>query len=300
MQGLRRLEPVDRLIAAVARRQHGVIGREQLLELGLGAGAVDSRIATGRLHVVERGVYAVGHRALTREARWMAAVLASGPGAVLSHRSAGALWGISAEGPSIEVTAERSRGQRRGIRLHYPPTGADEITTRAGIRVTGVARTLLDLAAVVDERRLRRAFREVEFKRLTDSVRVVDLLERYPRRRGAPAIRAALAVFRPGEVLKSDLEELFGEFVDRHGLPRPESNVEVAGFERDCVWREQRLIVELDSRLAHASPLAFEMDRARDRAAVRAGWRVIRVTWRQLHQEPDALATDIRGLLAGR
>src|SRR3712207_6216201 len=151
-----RFREVDRRIAALAHRQHGVVARRQLAEVGLGRGAIDHRLGCGRLLVVHRGVYAVGYRRMTRQARWMAAVLAAGPGAVLSHRAAAALWQIRRP-DGIEVTRESKGRSRPGITVHTAPLPPDEVTEVDGIPTTTVPRTLLDLAAVVSEREFTRA-----------------------------------------------------------------------------------------------------------------------------------------------
>jgi hypothetical protein len=162
-----------------------------------------------------------------------------------------------------------------------------------------VSRTLFDLAAVVSSGQLARAVKEAEVRRLWDALSLADLLERHPSRPGAAAIRAVIG---PGAgFTRSELEDRFLELVERSGLPRPATNVwlNLGGrwIEADCVWREQRLIVELDSRAFHDTAAAFESDRARDRAATAAGWRVIRITWAQLRDEPSAIARHLRAAL---
>ena len=233
----------------------------------------------------------------------MAAVLAGGPGAVLSHRSAAAHWGIRPDNPSIQVTSARRRRSRRGLSFYRSYLPHDEVTTHAGIPVTTVPRTLFDLAAVVSKGQLNRAVSEAEIRRLWDPLSLNDLLTRHPRRPGAAALRAVLAT--PGaNITRSDLEDLFLRLLEAARLPRPEANVliEVNGvwIEVDCIWREQRLIVELDGHATHSTRSAFESDRARDRALIAAGWRVMRITWRQLCNEPGALADDLRAALAHR
>lgn len=233
----------------------------------------------------------------------MAAVLAGGPGAVLSHRSAAKLWGIRASGCSrAEITVPLGRRAGSGVEVHHGALAEDERTSLCGIPVTTASRTLLDLAAVFDPQRLERALREAEFRRLGDPTSLVALLERHPRRRGTAILRRMLAAGRLGDgVTRSVLEDRFLAFLDDRGLPRPKLNrhVEVAGrlVECDCVWRDERVIVELDGHAAHGRRSAFEEDRARDRTLNAAGWRIVRVTWRQLEREEDALARDMRRLL---
>ena len=227
----------------------------------------------------------------------MAAVLATG--GVLSHRAAGACHGIW---PSsyVEVTARCVR-RRPGIHVHRGLLGDDEVMHVSRIPVTGVSRTLFDLSSVLRPSQLERAINEAEIRGLTDSVSLPDLLARYPRRHGTPLLRAV--VEGDGGVSRSELEERFLSWAQSVGLESPERNAYVLAngrwFECDCVWRAQRLIVELDSRRFHVTAAAFERDRDRDRALSAAGWRVVRVTWRQLHHKPESLAADLRTILAG-
>ena len=298
------MRSLDRAVAGLAERQHGVVSRTQLLDAGLGRGAIELRLARGRLHRVHAGVYAVGHPILSAEGRWMAAVLSGGSGAVLSHRSAAAHWGIRPEGSRpAQVTVARILRSRPRLHFHHSSLPDDEVTVREGIPVTTVPRTLFDLAAVIPLRQLNRAVNEAEIRRLWDPLSLNDLLTRHPRRPGAAAIRTVLAT--PGEgITRNDLEDRFLDLLSAARLPQPGTNVpmEVNGvlIEPDCTWREQRLIVELDGNATHATRSAFESDRARDRALVAAGWRVMRITWRQLHDEPEALTRDVRASLTVR
>jgi hypothetical protein len=232
----------------------------------------------------------------------MAAVLTGGDGAVLSHRSAAALWGIATFHGEVEITSPRDTRSRDGIRRHVAHLSVDEITMRGGIPVTSVHRTLFDFAGVSSVDRLEAAIREAEYRRLWDRLSLPALLARHPGHRGNAKLRLCLDRLgtTPG-FTRSDLEELFLPFLDRFGLPRPHLNarleVEERWIEVDCLWRNERLIVELDSRAAHETRSAFEMDRDRDRRLQAKGWRVVRVTWRQLHDEPEQIAADLRGLL---
>jgi very-short-patch-repair endonuclease len=236
---------------------------------------------------------------LAREGRWLAAVLAGGSGAVLSHRSAAALWGLVATpaGP-VDVTVAAGRRQRRGIRFHRVAIPADEVTTERGIPVTTPARTLLDLAKTLDRHRLHRAADRAEQHRLTGHHPLDELLERHPKTPGAAKLRAIAEQNRIGEtVTRSELEDRFLQFLDAHGLPKPETNQTTGDLEVDCVWRDAGLIVELDGRATHHTATAFERDRERDRTLQARGWRVIRITWRQLHLHPAAVRRDLQTLL---
>ena len=284
----------DGWIAALAERQHGVVSRRQLLALGIDRDRIARRLAQGRLHRVHRGVYAVGHRVLSVRGRWMAAVLAAGPGAVLSHRAAATLHDI-AQGGAIEVTVPQKRRRHHGFVTRTATLATDEITEVDGIPVTTVARTLLDLAAVWPAHRVERAAHEAELRRLTSPTSLAALLDRYPRRKGTPALRRIVAL--GAQPTRSELESRFLSFLDDEQLPRPSTNAEVEAFEVDCLWRAERVIVELDGHATHVTRSKFERDRARDRALQIAGWRVIRITWRQLHEEAGDLAADLRALL---
>jgi hypothetical protein len=230
----------------------------------------------------------------------MAAVLALGPGAVLSHRPAGAHWELVRTSGVCEVTVPRTGLRSRpGVRVHEAHLPPDEVTTHHGIPVTTVPRTLFDLAAVLPERQLERALNEAEVLRRWDELSLDRLLRRYPRRRGSRAIRAVLHKRGMGAtVTRSELEEQFLALIDGAGLPRPEINVPVEGFEVDAVWRDARVVVELDGRSTHGTVEAFERDRERDRLLQTAGWRPVRITARQMATGTLTLVADLRRLLA--
>jgi hypothetical protein len=216
---------IDAAIAGVATTQHGLITREQLFGLGLGRGAIEHRIRAGRLHVIHRGVYAVGHPNLTQEGRWLAAVLAAGTGAVLSHRSAAELSGLLAVSRGWRsVTTPVPRHPGRGIQAHTARLSPDEITQRSGIPVTTPIRTLVDLAAVAPRRDVARAFREAESKRprLVSAEELLAAVKARARRRGNATLCAVLADAGYGRgISRSDLEDRFGSFLRRHKLPPP-------------------------------------------------------------------------------
>jgi very-short-patch-repair endonuclease len=285
-------------MAELAGRQHGVVTRAQLVSLGFGPDAIDRRLRAGRLLRLHRSVYAVGHRNESRESVWMAAVLANGEGAVLSHRPAGAAWGICGGHGRPEVTVPAQRRPKPGIVLHRSTLPADERTTRNGIPITTVPRTILDLAATADRRQVERAINEAEIRRLWDELTLHDLLHRYPRRRGTTTVRAALLKRNEGAThTKSDLEELFIRFADRGGLPRPQTNVLVEGIEVDCVWPEQRVVIEVDGWEVHRTRAAFERDREKSRILQAAGWRCVPVTYLQLEHTSAEVTRDVRRLL---
>jgi very-short-patch-repair endonuclease len=290
-----REHPIDRRVAEVARRQHGLVTRRNLLALGLGKSAIAAWVERGRLHRVHRGVYAVGHLSLTRNGRFMAAVLACGEGAALSHLSAAVLWEILEDrGQRIHVTAEKNR-RCAGIVVHRAPLEAERVK-RHGIVVTTPARTLIDLADIVRKRRtLERAIDEATYLNL-------DMSELAPRhgRKGSGLLSSVLAVHTAGSTrTRSELEELFLALIDRENLPRPEVNVEIEGFECDFVFREQRLVVETDGGAAHSTARAKQRDPARDARLMEAGWRVWRLPYLQVVREPERVAANLRRLLRG-
>jgi very-short-patch-repair endonuclease len=300
IRGEPRSDALDARVAQLAESQHGVIARRQLTDLGLGPDAIDRRLRAKRLLPLHRAVYAVGHRSRSNESAWMAAVLAGGEGAVLSHRSGAAHWRIrpAGGGSRVEVTTPRGQHPRHGIRFHRCRLPPDEITVKHGVPVTTVPRTLFDLGAVLDQRQLERAVNEAEVLRLWDELSLHDLLRRYPRRPGTRVVRAVLQARRAGSSFtRSDLEELFLRFADKHGLPRPETNIAVEGCEVDCLWRELRLIIEVDGWETHRTRAAFERDREKSRILQAAGWRCVAVTYRQLLERPGEVARDVRRLL---
>jgi predicted transcriptional regulator of viral defense system len=303
MDELEQTRALDTRIRHLAEKQHGVVARQQLEALGVGRGSLEKRLLAGGLLRLYPGVYAVGHLVLSREARWMAAVLACGPGAVLSHRSAAALWGMLNPGShAIEVTTPRKSRSRGAIHRHFAVLPADETTTERGIPVTTVPRTLFDLAATSSADVVEHALRESEYRRLHDRLSLPDLLARYPRRRGAPTVREALRRRRdlPAGRVRSWLELEFLPFLRRNGLPRPQLNVwlEVGGrwIQVDCLW-SGKAVVELDGFAAHGTRTAFREDRARDRRLRVAGYEVTRIAPEQFEAEPEEIATDLRALL---
>jgi very-short-patch-repair endonuclease len=283
----------DLQLTALATAQHGVVARSQLLTLGLSADAVKRRAAAGRLHPLHRGVYAVGHTALRVEGRWMAAVLALGGDAVLSHGTAAGAWELRRRGSgAIHVTVPGTAGRKRrqGIRLHRSPTlTPHDTTTHRAIPITTPARTIIDLARTIDGRKLEHALD------LADQRRLIDFAE-LRNRPIPPSLQAVLSLYRAGATpTRSEMEERFLALCDRYEIERPKVNTRVEGYEVDFVWRDQRLIVEVDGYSYHREPTAFEDDRERDVTLVLAGWRVLRFTWTQLTTRPAWVARSVTG-----
>ena len=293
----------EQAMAALARAQHGVVARRQLLDLGFSRRQITIGLERGRLHEIFRGVYVLGVRRVSRRGRWMAAVLAAGEGALLSSRSAARVWRILP--PAVEwvdVTCPPGRVVRRkGIVAHESVVQEDERQVVDGIPVTSPFRTVFDLAALLDERGLERAWHEAEVRGLRDRVSLPMLLERYPGRRGSRNLRALLEAAEPVGFTRNDFEEAFVALVDRYGVSRPRMNgdLHLRGrfFQIDALWEAERVAVELDSRSVHGTNKHFESDKRRDRILLAEGWRTVRVTWRQLKDEPAEVIADLRKAL---
>lgn len=299
--------PLEHAIAAVARRQHGVLSLDDLVALGLSRSAIRSRVISGRLHRVHRGVFAAGPLTLTRGGQLLAAVLACGPAAMAGYRSACELHELLAQrGSTIHVISPTRTGRLRdGIRVHSSTTLlAHDVTLRDNIPCTSIARTLLDLAEDGPRRDVERAIDLAEQQRLLDMRAIDDVLARANGRRGAKLLRAVLAEHRVGSTLtRNDLEEAFLAISRAAGLPPDAVNVWIpfpdgGGAEADFLYRAQRLIVETDGRDPHTTRKAFSSDRRRDQRLMLLGWRVVRFTWQQVTFEPAYVSATIRGLLA--
>jgi very-short-patch-repair endonuclease len=267
---------IDARIAEVARRQYGLVTSRQLEMAGLARSAISYRVGRARLHRVQRGVYAVGHSGLSDAARWMAAVLAMGDGAALSHASAAAHWGLlrPLRGPvDVSVTTRGGRRARAGIRVHRRPgLEAVDLTCYKEIPVTTPARTVADLTKAVPPRLARRARRQAEM--------------------------LGLSLDDPGsDRTRSDLERDFLRFCRLHGLPTPEVNIRVGRWVVDFLWRPQHLVVETDFYGYHRGSVAFEDDRQRDLELRRLGYAVHRYTGAQLHRHPAEIAAELDEIL---
>jgi very-short-patch-repair endonuclease len=274
----------DAAIAGIAAWQHGVISVKQLRSLGVPSSAIGDRFTSGRLHRIHRSVYAVGHPNIGNEGRWMAAVLACGEGAVLSHSSAAELWRIrhprgpsaASEGFLVHVTLPGTSGGRRrkGIAIHRSRTlSPADCTLRDGIPVTRPGRTLADLRRILPPRQFAAALREAEFLGLPTGDQFGS------------------------DHTRSELEARFLALLRRRRLPQPEVNVLVDRFVVDFLWRSRRLIVEVDGWDSHRTRSAFEGDRARDARLKVLGYEVVRVTWRQIEDDAAAVAQTLLALL---
>ena len=292
----------DRRIAALASRQHGVVSGAQLRAEGLSKHAIQRRLAAGRLHRVRRGVYALGHLALTRRSRALAAVLACGSGALLSHRAAGGLWGFVGGSSALEVTVPGERKPGPDVLVHRSRAiHPDDRAVIEAVPVTSVARTLVDLAEVLSERRLADAVHEAEVLRLFDLRRVEQALARVAGRAGRHALGRVLSAYQDEPPFtRNEAERLFLELCASHRLPAPQVNTLVASYEVDFIWPQARLAVELDGGATHLTRRAFREDRRRDRRLAALGIQVLRVTWADLAGDAATLSAELAAIMARR
>jgi very-short-patch-repair endonuclease len=300
-------------VQTVAGRQHGVITRAQLRHAGLSDDQVDAWARGGRIRRVSRGVYTLGAVPISERGRIQAAVLASGREAVASHRSAAFLMGIGERSPRVvDVIAPRQGGRRiDGIRFHdvaYP--GRDELVHAYGIVCTNVARTAVDLAGVYGEDGLREAFERAAAAKVLNLAAIEAVLAGGGRRRGAPALRRVIEDWRPvaetaqHATVRSLFEAKLLPLIAKSELPMPKINAPVRTAERvlevDLLWPVERFVVEADSRLHHATEVAFERDRKRDLDLLEVNYGVLRVTWKQVEREAPQVFAAIRGELERR
>ena len=282
----------DELIDGLAGEQLGLVTRAQLCEHGMPPAAVDSRVRARRLRQLHRGVYRVGPLVVTR-ARELAALLACGPHACISHGSAGFLWQLMPD-PSDDMPVEISlaqghRGRRPAIRVHRVSLHADEVTTLDCIRLTTLSRTLVDLAAMLDRRGLERVLAQAERVRQLDRSKLQDYVASCAGRPGVPLLRSLICDEIGPAFTRSEAESRFLALMRKAELPAPETNVRVGEYEVDFLWRSERLVVEVDGIAYHSSSGSFESDRRRDARLTACGLTVVRVTWNQIVREPEAM-----------
>lgn len=294
-------------IPALAERQHGVVGRSQLLALGVGRGAIEKLLLRRSLIPLHRGVYAVGHRQLRPEGRWLAAVLAAGPRAVLSHRDAAALHQLRTAPDSIRVTVSTPAHARTiaGVWIKARRTLTDEDRTEvSGVPVTSPARTLVDLAPMLTAAQLQSTFGEADRRGLLD-VQAVERVLRRTRGRHGPGhrrARAALDAHRQAGVtlLRSELEERLLDLVIEAGLPRPQLNARIGCYEVDALWPTAQVVLEMDGWANHSDRGAAAQDRAKTNRLQAAGYLVLRFMHGDLVARPAEAVATIRGALRAR
>ena len=277
-------------LAEVSTRQHGVVTTAQLHACGFGRAAITHRVETRQLVRLHRGVYRVGPNQSPLAAA-TAAVLACGPEAVLSHRSAAALHGFGKWGGPIEVTGPTHRRHKEGVRVHEATLEEWEVTRVEGLLVTTPLRTIRDLAAETSRDELERTIAEAQIQRKLNRPSLTSAVDQHAGRRGAVALRAAAS--EGPSITRSKAERLLLGLVRQAGLPQPETNITIGRYEVDALWRDRRLIVEVDGFAVHGTRRAFERDRAKDAELVAQGFRVIRITWRQLVDEPHLVVARL-------
>jgi very-short-patch-repair endonuclease len=290
----------DRVVGGLADRQHGVVSRAQLLAAGQTPRVIRRAVEAGRLRLVFRGVYAVGHVALRCEGWWMAALLACGQGAALSHRTAAMVWGLQT-GPTlpIDVTTSTDHGRRhRQITTHRMLLAPFDALVRDNLRVTSPSRTIVDLAASLEGRALRDTVERAQDLRRFDPDDIRSTLARAPRRPGTRRLHDLITVLAPDkDNARSHLERLFVALTRRARLPKPATNHEIAGRRRDFTWPDQRLVVETDGYRYHSSRQARRRDNRRDRQLTALGWRPVRFTYEEIAFEPGEVAQELVRLL---
>ena len=290
---------VDAAIEAVAVDQLWLVAAWQLLALGVSRAAIRHRVSRGRLRKVHPGVYSVGPASVTRRWRWLAAVLACGPGARLGYASAAELWRLLDPAdrlPSVIVAYGRRRSP--GIRAHRVSLAPDEVTSHRRIPVTTPTRTLLDIAWVLGERALHEAVRRADRADLLETSALLELCDRSRGRRGVASLRRVLAEFVPTDPRTvSPLEDELRAFVGRHGLPQPAVNVRVGPYIVDFAWVDAGVVVETDGWQDHRLKPAFDADRKRFGKLQVLGWKVLPVTARRLHDDDADLLADVRAML---
>jgi predicted transcriptional regulator of viral defense system len=289
-------------LADLAEVQFGVVTYRQMRKLGLSNGHIHRASKASRLRRVHRGVYAVGHKRLSRHGRCLAAVLACGESAVLSHRSAAWLWGLLPTCPSEpEVTAPGGGHRRPRIRVHRVKTLADrDCGTLEGIPVTTAPRTLIDLAEVASSRELSRAVDRAKRLGRLDLHSLDRVLARRNRTIGAKRLRQVLALYRKPVFDRARSELLFLDALEMEGVSLPKLNCWVEKWEIDAYWETERFAVEVDGWETHGTREAFENDRLRLEEMKLAGIDCIPVSARRIEKEPRQVAKRIRTLLDRR
>jgi very-short-patch-repair endonuclease len=290
----------DQVVGGFADRQHGVVSREQLLAAGQTPRVIRRAVEAGRLRLVFRGVYAVGHVALRREGWWMAALLACGEGAALSHRTAATVWGLTT-GPTlpIDVTTSTDHGRKhRQITTHRMLVAPLDAVVRDNLRVTTPSRTIVDLAATLKGRALREVVERAQDLNRFDPTDIRDTLAHTPRRPGTKRLNDLITLMAPDDDnARSHLERLFLALTRKAKLPKPTANHEIAGRRRDFAWPDQRLVVETDGYRYHASRTAKRRDNRRDRELTAVGWRPVRFTYEEVAFEPSMVGEELAQLL---
>lgn len=292
-------------IASLATRQRGIVTAEQLQAAGFSRSTIKRRLRAGNLRRIHRNVYLVGHAAAPEGAAEMAAMLACGEGSAISHRSAARLWKLASfiewRGPVEISVAGRNVGHKPGLRIYRVGSLERTDVRRVGeVRTTSPARTLFDLASILPAQDLERALADACARGLARDRELEQLLERSRGRRGVKVLRRLIELARDDGLSRSEAERKLNALVHAARLPKPKANAQLHGFEVDFLWREQRVVVEVDGFAFHSSKRAFHRDRARDAMLNARGYAVTRITWEQLVAHPEEVIALIAGVLAVR
>ena len=293
-------------VAGIAEAQLGVISRQQLRELGFSDAGIDDAVGRGRLQLIFRAVFGVGHGPLSVHARLLAATIACGNGSVVSHGTAAWLLGLRDWQPlDINVIAPVERGRKiDGVRRRFvPPPGPEEIEVRAGVPTTNPSRTIVDNAGILGRMAMADLIEEAANRRIL-AVPGIDRILDGPPRRNARRLLHQLEPWRrykPDIHIRSRMEAKLLPLLTQWSLPIPETNAGLAigedHFEIDFLWRRQRVAVETDGRETHDNPRAGARDSDRNRALIGAGFQVRRIGWEELRDRPHAVMAELRALL---
>ncbi|MHB8657266.1 MAG: type IV toxin-antitoxin system AbiEi family antitoxin domain-containing protein [Solirubrobacteraceae bacterium] len=290
------MHEVERAIAGLAAGQDDLVSRAQLMAAGIGRGAIDHRIRSGRLQRIHHGVFLIGYAGPTQRQLIRAAGMAVGDDALVSHRAAAILWQLRhGELPAVDVTVPGRRPRRQaGIAIHRTRVlEAVDVVVLDGIRVTSAARTICDLAVSQPAAEVQAALTEALVRRRLTGAGLYEMIRRLGPRRGSARLRALMAAELEHGYTRSEAERRLRGLLKSSGLPMPQFGVLVNGHLVDCVWHRERLILEVDGFATHGSRAAFEADRRRDQDHLAALYRVVRVSWRQLTQEPAGVLVRI-------
>jgi len=272
----------------------------QLHAIGIGANTIAHRVRTGALHPVFRAVYAIGHPDLAPWALETAALLSAGDDCVLSHHSAAGLWGLTSPPPTVAITAiARHPIHQPGLRIHRVPIlDVRDVTLRHGLPVTAAARTLIDRAGQITLDQLDKELNEARVHDLVTDDQLHAAIDRCPGRKGTGPLRALLAGQRGPSLSRSEAERRFRKLIEQGQLPWPQFNIYLHGKQVDLHWPDLQLVVEVDGYQFHRTRKAFENDRERDRRLTAKGYTVIRITWRQLTEQPLAVLSNLAQAIA--
>jgi predicted transcriptional regulator of viral defense system len=287
---------VDLVLARIAARQHGLLRLAQLLAAGLSRKAISRRVRVGRLHRVYHGVYALGHRGLSRHGLWLAGVYAAGEGAGLSHLCAAALRELrELRTDFVDVVAPKRRAPNGPLRVHASRTlHPSDITTYKGIPVTTVARTCVDLTDVLSPHQLANVMHEAAYRKCLNRVQLEEAMARAAGRQNLRVLTKALALNESGSAgTKSPHEDAFLALLESAGIPEPLVNIQLLGEEVDCHWPDRKLVVEVDGR-GHGRRRTRRDDVRRDTALEAAGWKVLRFSGREIERRPQDVLARLR------